>query len=95
LFFENSVLLAQILDRSLLVFVDPASENSDEELLWLWDPGHPGFYGENGNQQVSSSGGNTATIAPESVSFEKVDTTGLRSWPNVDSLKGMELYETR
>jgi len=41
LFLEDSVFLAQILDRSLLVLADPASENGEEELPWLEDLGNP------------------------------------------------------
>jgi len=35
LFLEAPVLLAQIFNRRLLVLVDPASEDRDEELPWL------------------------------------------------------------
>jgi hypothetical protein len=41
LLFEDPVLFAQIIDRRLLVFVDPASEDRDEELPWLEDLSHP------------------------------------------------------
>jgi hypothetical protein len=43
LFLKDSILLAQVLNRRLLMLVDPASENRDEELPWLEDPGHPGI----------------------------------------------------
>ena len=37
----NSRLLPQVLDRRLLVLVDPASEDRDEELPSLEDLSHP------------------------------------------------------
>ena len=40
-FFEDPVLLAQVLDCRLLMLVDPASEDRDEELPWLEDLSHP------------------------------------------------------
>ena len=40
LFLEDSILLAQVLDRRLLMLVDPPSEDRDEELPWLEDLGH-------------------------------------------------------
>jgi hypothetical protein len=43
LFLEDSILFAQILNRGLLMLVDLASEDRDEELPWLKDPGHPGI----------------------------------------------------
>jgi hypothetical protein len=41
LFFEDPVLLAQLINRRLLMLVDPASEDRDEELPWLEDLSHP------------------------------------------------------
>lgn len=43
LLLEDSILLAQIPNFGLLVLVDPASKDRDEELPWLKDPGHPGI----------------------------------------------------
>jgi hypothetical protein len=37
---DDSVLLAQILNRGLPVLIDPTSENRDEELPWLKDLNH-------------------------------------------------------
>jgi hypothetical protein len=45
LILEDSILLSQVLDRSLLVLVDPASESRDEELRWLEDSRHSGIPG--------------------------------------------------
>ena len=38
---QDTVLLAQIINRRLLVLVDSVSEDRDQELPWLEDLGHP------------------------------------------------------
>ena len=40
---EDSILLAQIFNRGLLVLVDPTGKDADEELPWLKDPVHLGI----------------------------------------------------
>ncbi|TNF80791.1 MAG: hypothetical protein EP299_02400 [Acidobacteria bacterium] len=41
LLLEDSILLAQVLDRRVLMLVDPACEDRDKELPWLEDLSHP------------------------------------------------------
>jgi len=50
LFPQNSVFLSQVLDRYLLVLVDPTRENADEELPGLQDLGHPAILRPSGGR---------------------------------------------
>ena len=45
LFLENPVHFSQILNRGLLMLVDPTSKDADEELPWLEDLSHLGILG--------------------------------------------------